>query len=191
MKYTIVSLAFLAAMTTSAFVKADNHTITLGYAQSKVKDFKDIHGLNVKYRYEWNSPLSIITSFTYLKGSDDGTYSAARDIITRHTDAKYYSLAVGPAYRINSIFSIYGLVGFNHSKVDYNYNWNNYGGGGYTDMGNFNGSGKSTNFMYGAGVQINPWSSLTIDIGYEGSKASYENKDYAINGFNIGVGYRF
>lgn len=191
MKHIALSLTFLAAITTSAVVKADNHTITLGYAQSKVQDFKDINGVNVKYRYEWNSPLSVITSFTYLQGSDDSRYLVTQDIIDRHAEVKYYSLAAGPAYRINQYISIYGLVGLSHTKVDYNFNWQNYGGDSYTDMGNTSNSNKSTNFMYGAGVQTNPWNNLTVDIGYEGSKTSDGSKDYAINGFNIGVGYRF
>jgi putative virulence related protein PagC len=45
--------------------------------------------------------------------------------------------------------------------------------------------------MYGAGVQINPWNNLTIDVGYEGSRVKDGGTDYAVNGFNVGVGYRF
>lgn len=34
---------------------ADNHTLSAGYAQSKVQDFKNIKGVNLQYRYEWDS----------------------------------------------------------------------------------------------------------------------------------------
>jgi len=45
--------------------------------------------------------------------------------------------------------------------------------------------------MYGLGLQINPVGYLAIDIGYEGSRLSSGNGTYAINGFNIGLGYIF
>ncbi|EEY3549660.1 Ail/Lom family protein, partial [Escherichia coli] len=42
---------------------ADNHTLSAGYAQSKVQDFKNIKGVNLQYRYEWDSPVSVVGSF--------------------------------------------------------------------------------------------------------------------------------
>ncbi|WP_455864293.1 hypothetical protein [Pantoea agglomerans] len=42
MKTTIISLAILTAISTATVVHAADHTITLGYAQSKVQDFKNI-----------------------------------------------------------------------------------------------------------------------------------------------------
>jgi putative virulence related protein PagC len=45
--------------------------------------------------------------------------------------------------------------------------------------------------MYGAGVQINPLPNFVIDVGYEGSKLNGNFNDLSVNGFNIGVGYRF
>lgn len=39
---------------------ADNHTLSAGYAQSKVQDFKNIKGVNLQYRYEWDSPVSVV-----------------------------------------------------------------------------------------------------------------------------------
>ena len=51
-------------------------------------------------------------------------------------------------------------------------------------------SRHSTSIAYGAGVIINPIENLTENGGYEGTTADIEDK-YQINGFNIGVGYRF
>jgi putative virulence related protein PagC len=51
-------------------------------------------------------------------------------------------------------------------------------------------SEKSTSFAYGAGVQFNPTPELAINVGYEGTNADLDG-NYAINGFNVGVGYRF
>lgn len=85
------------------------------YAQSTVQSFDDI---NVKYRYEWDFALSIISSFTYMSGNDDASYTLSRDIINTHAEIKYYSLSAGPAYRINETFTIYDLLGVNLNKVD-------------------------------------------------------------------------
>ncbi|KAF6667322.1 Ail/Lom family outer membrane beta-barrel protein [Pantoea sp. EKM101V] len=168
---------------------ANNHTVSVGYAQSKVEDFINLRGVNVQYRYEWDSPLSVIGSFSYLKGDDsyseldyftDGTAEYHQKV-----EAKYYSLMAGPAYRINDYVSLYGLLGVARTKVD--------GKDSYrTPYGNYAGhySESKTSFAYGAGVVINPISTLSINIGYEGTRVKYSD-DFAINGFNIGIGYRF
>lgn len=59
-------------------------------------------------------------------------------------------------------------------------------------MGNVDGGNHdSTSLVYGAGVQINPLDNFVIDVGYKGSKLDDGGKDHTVNGFNIGVGYRF
>ncbi|MWL74803.1 Ail/Lom family protein, partial [Escherichia coli] len=46
-----LSLAVLVAATlASGAALADNQTVSVGYAQSKVEDFKNIRGVNVQYR---------------------------------------------------------------------------------------------------------------------------------------------
>ncbi|VEA47533.1 membrane protein [Salmonella enterica subsp. arizonae] len=59
-------------VTTSVWVvnvaQADTNALSVGYAQSKVQDFKNIRGVNMKYRYEDDSPVSFITSLSYLYG---------------------------------------------------------------------------------------------------------------------------
>lgn len=47
----------------------ENHTLSLGYAQTHLSALnksasKDLHGLNLKYRYEFNSEWGILTSLT-------------------------------------------------------------------------------------------------------------------------------
>lgn len=191
MKNRVLALMILSAAGVSCGVNADTHTVSLGYAQSKVQDFKKIDGVNAKYRYEWDSPFSLMTSLSYMSGSEHKSYLAANDIIDLRADVKYYSLAAGPAYRLNEYVSVYGLLGVNYSKVDYNYNWKNYDGGGYTDMGNFRGNKNSTNLVYSAGLQINASDNVTLDIAYEGSQINDGGKNHSVNGFNIGLGYRF
>lgn len=188
MKSVVLTSLIAATIVCSLPVKADSPTISLGYAQSKVQDFKNINGVNVKYRYEWDSPVSIIGSLTYMgttrnQSFEDPGYSSNNS----HVKMKYYSLSAGPAYRFNSYVSVYGLLGINYDKLDYTHKQSYLSGGSWEISGNENRSA----LMYGAGVQINPLENIAIDIGYEGSSVKDADKTLSINGFNIGVGYRF
>lgn len=58
-------------------------------------------------------------------------------------------------------------------------------------MGSINGSERKASLMYGAGLQINAWEGVTVDVGYEGSQLDIDGQNYSINGFNVGLGYRF
>ena len=168
---------------------ADHHTVSVGYAQSKIEDFKNIRGVNVQYRYEWDSPLSVIGSFSYMKGDDSyseqNNYSGNVERYNEKVDAKYYSLMAGPAYRINDYVSFYGLIGVARTRVKdkatYQSQYVKYSGS-YSE--------SKASFAYGAGVVVNPISNLSVSVGYEGTRVKY-NDDFAINGFNIAVGYRF
>jgi len=191
MKALLMTSALVAALGLSPLAQAEQHTVSLGYAQSKVQDLHNINGVNLKYRYEWDSPVSVIGSFTYMSGNDNNSYLLTRDIIDNKVDIKYYSLSVGPAYRFNEFVSIYGLLGFNYNKVDYRSSWTNYESGSYRYMGSETGNIKKTSLMYGVGVQINPMDNVAVDIGYEASSLDDGGQSYDINGFNIGIGYRF
>ncbi|QMV51001.1 Ail/Lom family outer membrane beta-barrel protein [Ewingella americana] len=195
MKYSILSLVVLASVGVSTVAKADSQTISLGYAQSKVQDFKNMRGVNAKYRYEWDSRVSILGSFTYMSGSKDTYERLGRDVTDNYAAIKYYSLGVGPVYRINKYVSVYGLAGLNYSKIDYSNSWGAYQGAypgdKYEHQYDGSGSKKVANFMYGAGIQINPLSNISVDVGYEGSRVNDGYNNYSVNGFNVGVGYRF
>lgn len=190
MKSTFTSMALLCAgLLAGSNALADNHTVSVGFARSKVEDFKNLRGVNVQYRYEWDSPLSVITSFSYLKGDERYSSLGVSQYGTieykQNVDVKYYSLMAGPAYRINDYVSVYGLLGLARTKVSENETYR-------TPYGNYAGYYREskTSFAYGAGIAINPISMLSITIGYEGTRVKY-NDDFAINGFNIGIGYRF
>ncbi len=170
----------VAASLASGAALADNHTVSVGYAQSNVEDFKNIRGVNVQYRYEWDSPVSLMGSFTYMSGDEDEHYYLFSEV-------KYYSLMAGPAYRLNDFVSLYALGGVARVKADGHTTWVN-GGDNYTQRDGI--SDKSTSFAYGAGVQFNPTPELAIHVGYEGTTADLGD-DYGIDGWNVGVGYRF
>lgn len=187
MKAKITVIALLCACTfTSASALADNHTVSIGYAQSKVEGFKDIRGVNVQYRYEWDSPFSIIGSFSYMQGDESYSYrtqyfgeTTGYDVKTK---LKYYSLLAGPSYRINDYVSLYALAGLANTRVEDRVVYSSQYAEDFND--------NKTSFAYGAGVIINPTNSLSVSVGYEGTRVKYY-ENVAINGFNIGVGYRF
>lgn len=183
----IALAVLLASATLSGAALADNHTFSAGYAQSEVKGFKDLKGVNLQYRYEFDAPLSVVGSFSWMKSNEDYTGKIVQDDISRNIEVKYYSLLAGPAYRINDYVSLYALGGAAHAKGEANYTWVNYPDG-YTESGTA--SEKSTGFAWGAGIIVNPMENLSITAGYEGTSLKLDgNRD--INGFNIGVGYRF
>ncbi len=177
----------LATTMASGMALADNHTVSIGYAQSKVQNFDDINGVNLQYRYEFNSPLSVVASFSYMQGDGEQNYLYYGDSIKNSVDVKYYSLLVGPAYRINNYVSLYALGGAAYVKASGSTKWINVGDvtANYEDI-----SEKSASFAYGAGVIINPVENLSVNIGYEGTQADLAG-NYSINGFNVGIGYRF
>ncbi len=170
-KITLAVLA-LSSSLGSFTALADNHTISMGYAQASVQNLKNIHGGNLQYRYEWNSPVSGMGSFTFMKGDKSAPEGKA--------EAKYYSLLAGPAYRINDYISLYGLAGAAYSKGKF-----------IMQEDKSSMSANSTRFAYAAGVVINPTQDLSVNIGYEGTTAKMLGEKMNINGFNVGVGYRF
>ncbi len=163
----------LSAMSGCAIAQADTHTISLGYSAAKVPIFKHIHGITAKYHYQPENPLGFISSLTYMGGSKNFDINGSNG----KAQLKYYSLLVGPSYHVNEFVSLYGLAGAAHGKLK----------ASGTDSDYYSGKGNETAFAYGAGVQIAPAANWTIDVGYEGSAFKYTK----LNGFNIGLGYRF
>ena len=191
MKVLLITSLLAACLGLSTQALANEQTVSLGYAYSKIQDVKGLNGVNIKYRYEWNSPLSVIGSFTYMSNKVENSPTGSKDIIHNKADINYFSLSAGPAYRFNSLVSVYGLLGINVDRAKYSSSWLNYESGSYRDMGTEYGRLTKTSFMYGAGIQTNPVEYVAIDIGYEGASADDGYRRYNINGFNIGIGYRF
>ncbi|PHM38499.1 Ail/Lom family outer membrane beta-barrel protein [Xenorhabdus innexi] len=185
MKNVFLLSLLTSGLVVGSFAYADSQNASIGYAQSKVEDFKDIKGVNLKYRYEWDEyPVGVIGSVTYMKGDGNLSDKAAKaNSLTKHKgDVKYTSFLVGPAYRVHPQVSLYGLIGlaYTDAKVDYE-----------QKDGKGNTYRKKNAFAYGAGVEINPIDDFVINLGYEGSSFKLERATRSINGFNIGVGYRF
>ncbi|MCE0829056.1 Ail/Lom family outer membrane beta-barrel protein [Buttiauxella sp. A2-C2_NF] len=179
MKKVITGLALAGCVMASPVALAANQTVSVGYAHSKIDNAFDLNGINLQYRYEWDASWGVMGSFSWMKG--DKTYHG--DFYTSDAKAKYYSLTAGPTYRINDWISLYGALGFAHVNTSEDID--------YFDSSSEARSGNSTSLAWGAGVIFNPVENLSVNVGYEGTNADYWNKNYAINGFNVGVGWRF
>ncbi len=196
MKVLFMASVLTACLGMSTQVLASDQTVSLGYAYSNInmgmdmgmEGTKNLNGVNVKYRYDWDSPLSVISSFTYLNSNTKKSFDLG-DVVNISLDIKYFSLSVGPAYRLNSWLSVYGLLGINYNKSHATSTWESITGSNRSTNQNIQSTKKS--LMYGAGVQINPIDNIAIDIGYEASSVNVTDKKFTTNGFNIGVGYRF
>lgn len=137
----------------------------------------------MKYRYEDDSPVSFISSLSYLYGDRQASGSVEPEGIHYHDkfEVKYGSLMVGPAYRLSDNFSLYALAGVGTVKATFKEHSTQDG----DSFSNKISQGKR--ICLGAGVQMNPLENIVVDVGYEGSNISSTK----INGFNVGVGYRF
>lgn len=159
------------------------HTFTLGYAQSHVKRFKDMKGFNFKYHYEIPElPLSAVASLTWMntRGSQSQHFDETAE--EDHHRVRYYSLMVGPAYRVATWASIYLLAGAGWESSS---NKNEY----YSPSGDRSGHYKvfDARFAWGTGMQFNLIDNVVLDVGYQ---AGHVQKTSS-NGFTVGVGYQF
>ncbi|MDX7987236.1 autotransporter outer membrane beta-barrel domain-containing protein [Xenorhabdus sp. 12] len=185
MKKTLLTAAIATGVSILSFnVNAsNNHTISLGYAQSSLNNDAKIylnkqkmdnkqHGLNLKYRYEFDNHFGVISSLAYTQN--------------QHTDdnlghiSKYKmsstSLMAGPAYRFNDFISAYGLLGAVHNKVNFD-----------SSDKEQNSSFKSTSLSYGLGLQFNPTPNWAADVSYSHAKSG----ELKLGTWAFGVGYRF
>lgn len=169
-----LQFCLLGSLALSANAFAQQHTVSLGYAQTDVEDNLDLNGLNVQYRYETSSPVSLVASMSYQTGDESWNDQYSREKL----DVKHFSLLAGPAYRFNPLVSAYAAAGIAHTTVD-----SSYVEVGYSEILDF----SETNLAYGVGVIITPTEKLSLNVGYEGT----EVKSAKLNGFNFGVGYRF
>lgn len=182
MNKILILLISSAIFSSTSF--SQESSLTLGYAQSKIKKFNtynDLRGVNLKYSYEADNYVGVMISLTY-QGS-------LTKFDNRINDTKDYlkfnnlSLLVGPVYRLNDYFSIYGLVGMGQTNVKLK---------AYRIAGQYQKEKlKSTQPVYGMGVIIRPMDHLAMNIGYEKSTANLADEKFKFNNFSIGLGYRF
>lgn len=187
-------ILILSALLISSVAGAQTHTISAGYSQGQLKHFDDLKGANIKYRYEINPAVGVVASFNYLGKKQEKESGSAQSSfrVDSSTDAKYYSLTVGPSFRVNDFVSLYGTVGVGIANID-----------GHDKYYSVDSSGNSTPLTearvesrqpavaYGLGMQINPQKNWAIDVAYERSEVDMVFEKQPVNIFNVGVGYRF
>ncbi|ELM3722607.1 Ail/Lom family outer membrane beta-barrel protein [Edwardsiella piscicida] len=185
MKKQIAGLVLGAAgILTVQVAQAGSSTLSLGYAQSKVQNFKNMPGVNLQYRYEWDSALSVMASLSVLQNDVDSTTHWWGVTSQDHVKARYNSLLIGPAWRLNEAVSLYAAAGMSHSQMARDY----VSSAGqapihYADTVNA--------LAYGGGVLVNLSAHVTANLGYEGSQTRVQGQRRHVNGVNVGLGYRF
>ncbi|WAH53519.1 outer membrane protein OmpX [Pseudescherichia vulneris] len=161
------ALAVVLAVSAGSAVAATS-TVSGGYAQSDMQGVANkANGFNLKYRYENDTPLGYIGSFTYTE--KDRTESGV------YNKAQYYGVTAGPAFRLNDWASIYGVVGVGYGKFQQSQDVVN-----HSDTSDYG-------FSYGAGMQFNPIEDVAIDVSYEQSRI----RSVDVGTWIAGVGYRF
>ncbi|RPH28940.1 outer membrane protein OmpX [Buttiauxella warmboldiae] len=158
--------ALACVLAVSVGTASATSTVSGGYAQSDMQgEANKAGGFNLKYRYENDTPLGYIGSFTYTEKN--------RSEADVYNKSQYYGITAGPAYRINDWASIYGVVGVGYGKFQTT---------GATDTNT-----SDYGFSYGAGMQFNPMENVALDVSYEQSRI----RNVDVGTWIAGVGYRF
>lgn len=158
-------------------VAMENHTLSVGYAQTHLSALKnsaskDLRGLALKYRYEFNSDWVVLTSLTATRHElQNYKWDAGKLHKDGDNTISYSSLMIGPTYRFNDYISLYGNVGMAEMKIK---NRDNH-------------SSSENAFAYGAGVIFNPLTNLSLGLSWETAKLLFVDT----NTFGVSVGYRF
>ena len=179
MKKILPLSALTLAMTLGAFsgaaqAAAGDSSVAVNYAQSHFNHTHgdDAKGAQIQYRYETDDEWGVMGAVTYTGATFDD--SASHGVGRGHGDHHYFSLKAGPTYRINDWASVYGDIGYGYARSKYN-----------TPVRHTTSSDSM--FIYGAGLQFNPYQDWVIDAGYEYGTAG----DIQVGTWNLGVGYRF
>ena len=186
---TLLAVGGLGLMATSALAQDNNgnpnSTVSIGYSHGKIAGGDSVDGVTAKYNYELDQkPWGVMSTLTYMGGKQDGDTSHNGRKYHSDVDADYYSVGVGPSYRISPDLNAYGVVGV--SKTDVQGTQRRAGSLATRQI-----DSDDTAVMYGAGVQYNPAPNWSVDLGYEGSRVSDGNDKRNLNAVNVGAGYRF
>lgn len=200
MKICLWVTAICTSLIIPASALADDHSISVSYIRSNMlneghsepHEGRRLDGFNIKYRYEWASPLSLLGSFSFMNANLNETHSVS---CLTYTQARYqyslFSLTAGLAWRFNEFLSLYELLGINYDNL--HVDAQQY----YKQSGNRQANTQNSihwrkaSIAYGGGLQINPVQNIVVDIGYEASRYKGEGMRISRNAWLIGVGYRF
>ena len=156
----------------------------LGYEQGKLKDFGSLRGPSFSFHLETDYPVGIMGSLTAMKNDWDyhdqnSSTSKSGEQKPPKRNAEYYSAMIGPTTRLNDIISLYALAGVSHTRVK------------LVEGGVVDSSTSSNEFAWSAGIMAKLTDNLALRVGYEGSKATFNEKKHPMDAFVINLGYRF
>lgn len=183
MKKSFICLAAIIC-TTNTF--ADN-AVSLGYSHGKVSNGDNLRGANIKYSHsgeEWG----ILTAVNFMSGSKkniSGSYESDR-FLSGERDTQYFSIMVGPTYKINQYLTAYGTLGLAHTSSDLNSIIV-----GESRTGTLSQSISTTSLAYALGLQAHVTEKFLIDFSYEGASSNNALNNERLNAFTVGVGYKF
>lgn len=177
-----LAISLIGFFFTSHIASAGTLSASVGFSfvnESKVHDPK---GFNIKYGYEWDQyPIGIISSFNYLSSSGNNINGDKHRV---EKDFDYYSFTLGPTFKINNNFGVYGLIGI--SRVENKFRVKTTGND--EDVTSFN----KNNTVYGFGILFNASENVSISSGIEMSKYNgVDNKKHNFNIYNFNIGYRW
>lgn len=183
--YSVLAMGSMVGIS-SANAELEN-SVSGGYAWSSYKTSskttskgfeinRDVNptGFNLKYRYEIDPQLGIISSFTYLgKKEKAAIKNDASEILSQYSSKfNYYSLLIGPSYRFNEWVSVYAAVGVAHSKGNIQWTGDHTKHIGNPDPKDM----KKTSPAGMIGFQVNPLPNIVADLSYEYAKMASGQK---------------
>ena len=191
MKHAVSLAALIAALLTgNTMVNAAEHSLSLGYTRAKLDSVK-LHGADIKYRFEWGSPWSVIGSFSFQTKNTGLISDNSQGIKSGENKIKIGSLMAGPAWRFNEFFSLYGMAGLNKLKLHQQWKMNQANSNGTQSSQQFSDSSHHLSPVISIGTQINPLNSVVIDLSYSVSRQKTGYARYNFNVLGLGVGVKF
>ncbi len=191
MKHAVSLAALMAALLTgTTTANAAEHSLSLGYSQAKMDSVK-FHGAEIKYRFEWGSPWSVIGAFSYQterRGFMDDNQGGIFDGSTRVSAG---ALMAGPAWRFNEFFSLYAMAGLNKVKMHQQWKLKQSGNSGTQATEQYTDTFHHLAPVVSVGTQINPLSSVVVDLSYAVSRPKVYNGHSDLSVIGLGVGVKF
>jgi len=171
-------------------------TLMLGYQYVNIDNYG--HASGPVFMYKTNSaPLSFVGKLTAAKHywqnqqhscnrGDTKCQNAAWSSTYNVRNAEYFSALFGPAYRLTDAVSLFGLAGISHTKIEDPFE-------GRKDSPHLqpNKSHSSNHMAYTIGLAFSPYRDLSIDLGYEMSHTTFNEKEHFTGSRFFTVGYKF
>lgn len=191
MKHAVSLTALLAALLTgNTMVNAAEHSLSLGYTRAKLDSVK-VDGADIKYRFEWGSPWSVIGSFSFQTKNTGLISDNSQGIKSGENKIKIGSLMAGPAWRFNEFFSLYGMAGLNKLKLHQQWKMNQANSNGTQSSEQFSDSFHHLSPGISVGTQINPLNSVVVDLSYSVSRPKVYDAHYDLSAVSLGIGVKF